>query len=224
MAKRSGKGSEERVDGPEAFRAAFGVSRETAERLTLYAALLGQWSKVQDLVAPGTLTEIWSRHFADSAQLLALIPEEARVLVDLGTGAGFPGLVIAILAAERGGAGLEVHLVESNGRKCAFLRDVARQTGAFVEIHATRIENVASQRIVSAADVVTARALAPLDRLLGLAEPLMGAQALGLFAKGRDFASEIESAGRSWAFELTAHISRTDPDSRILAVRRPVRR
>ena len=204
------------VHGPADFAAAFGVSRETLAKLEAYAVLLERWGRVQDLVAPGTMPELWQRHFADSAQLLALAPE-ARVWVDLGSGAGFPGLVLAILLAGQPGA--LVHLFESNSRKCAFLRDVARQTSAPVEIHNERIESQASHRTVENIDAVTARALAPLNRLLGLAEPFLSAGAVGLFPKGRDAAAEIAVASKRWQFQCVAHPSRTDAEGRIVVIR-----
>jgi 16S rRNA (guanine527-N7)-methyltransferase len=204
------------IDSADAFAAAFAVSRETLDRLRLYAGLLERWSKVHDLVAPGTLGQVWHRHFADSAQLAALVPG-ARVWLDLGTGAGFPGLVIAILGAGR--PGLKVHLVESNAKKCAFLRDVARHTEAPVEIHDTRIESLAIRHNGENVDVVTARALAPLVKLLGLSHPFFSADTTGLFLKGREWEVELAEARRAFAVEAKAHPSLTDPDSRILELR-----
>ncbi len=159
------------------FARHFNVSRETLADLELYAALLARWQKVKNLVAPGTLDDVWQRHFADSAQLLALAPD-ARVWLDLGTGAGFPGLVVAIM--RKSDSQTMVHLVESNARKCAFLRDVARQTGAAVEIHNRRIESLSRARSLAEVEIVTARALTPLPQLLKFVEPFVerGARAL----------------------------------------------
>lgn len=204
------------VDGPETFAAAFAVSRETLDKLVIYADLLRHWSRVQDLVAPGTMAAVWQRHFADSAQLLAIAPE-ARCWLDLGSGAGFPGMVIAIMLADH--AETRVHLVESNSRKCAFLRDVAHRTGAPVDIHDRRIEQAPTQITLSNLQVVTARALAPLSRLLGLAAPFLSSQAVGVFPKGRDWARELEAARAEWSFEAAVSHSRTDPEGRIIAVR-----
>jgi 16S rRNA (guanine527-N7)-methyltransferase len=204
------------IDSPLAFAAAFSVSRETLDRLQLYAELLHRWSKVQDLVAPATLPNLWHRHFADSAQLLALAPD-AKTWLDLGTGAGFPGLVVAIMITDR--PGVRIHLVESNARKCAFLRDVARRTAAPVEIHNGRIESLDLGHNGENVDVVTARALAPLVKLVGLAQPFFSPATTGLVLKGREWSAELAEALKAYAFEATAHPSLTDPDSRIIALK-----
>ncbi len=205
------------IDGPETFARAFPVSRETLDRLTLYAQLLGQWGRVQDLVAPSTLDDIWHRHIADSAQVLPLAPPDTKIWADLGSGAGFPGLVLAILARDR--PGFKMHLIESSNRKCSFLREVARRTGAPVEIHCMRIEQLATQRTVGAVELVTARALAPLASLLGLAKPLLADTTRALFLKGRDAPREIEAARQVWQFQSEMTASRTDPDGRIVDIR-----
>ena len=203
------------------FVCAFSVSHETIERLELYAALLRQWQKAVNLVAPATLDEIWPRHFADCAQLPALAPN-ARKWLDLGTGAGFPGLVIAIIVANHE---CSVHLVESNSRKCAFLHEVARRTGVRVTLHEGRIEDVARGGRVKDIDVVTARALAPLDRLLGLSETFFSETTVGLFLKGREAAREIEEAqerrkfGRQ-NFSFSSVPSRVTGEGSIVEVRR----
>jgi 16S rRNA (guanine527-N7)-methyltransferase len=204
-----------RIAGPEDFATSFDVSRETLDRLETYAGLLQRWSHVKGLVAPGTLDQIWHRHFADSAQLLRLVPG-ARTWLDLGTGAGFPGLVIAILLTGRDG--VRVDLVESNARKCAFLKDVARQTGAPVDIFAARIEELATHSRVSPCDVVTARALAPLGDLLELASPFFRSETVGLFLKGRTAADEVRDAGARWHFEATLHESLTDSEARVIEI------
>jgi 16S rRNA (guanine527-N7)-methyltransferase len=199
------------------FGRAFSVSHETLERLELYAALLRQWQKAVNLVAPATLDEVWHRHFADSAQLAALAPE-ARNWLDLGTGAGFPGLVIAILCANH--QNRSVHLVESNSRKCAFLQEVARRTGVSVAIHEGRIEDVARGGRAGELDVVTARALAPLDRLIPLAEGFFSDRTVGLFLKGRDASREVEEAEKRGGFSFLAHPSRVHSEGSIIEVRR----
>ena len=187
-------------------------------RLNLYESLLRRWQPAVNLVAPATLPQIWGRHFADSAQLAALVPATARCLVDLGSGGGFPGLVLAVILH---GKGLQrVILVESDTRKAAFLREVARQTCVPVEILSIRIEKAATQLKGAEVDVVTARALAPLDRLLALAAPLIGADTVGLFLKGRDAQAEIEAAGRHWSFEVSLVQSVTDANASIVAIRR----
>jgi 16S rRNA (guanine527-N7)-methyltransferase len=201
------------------FASAFGVSHETAEKLETYARLLREWQGIVNLVAPATLSDLWTRHIADSAQLLRYAPPEAKTWVDLGSGGGFPGLVIAILLANQ--KECVVHLVESNGRKCAFLSEVARQTAAPARIHNARIADLVRSRVLPAADVVTARALAPLDALLELAQPLFRYASAGLFLKGREAASEIAEARKSWSFTLNRHPSLTDPDGAILEIRAP---
>lgn len=209
-----------RFDGPEAFAGYFGVSRETVGRLTRYGELLTQWQNAVRLVAPSTLDDLWHRHFADSAQLLGLCPE-GRIWLDLGSGAGFPGMVIAILSQERApeSGGAHVHLVESNRRKCAFLREVARATQTDVEIHSCRIETLHRTGRLAEVDVVTARALSPLPQLIDLAAPWLAGGAIGLFAKGRDAQDEIESAGLLRAADVRLHESLTDAKARIVEIR-----
>lgn len=220
------------ITSPSEFAAAFGVSRETTERLVIFADLLAKWQKTINLVAPGTLDVIWRRHFADSAQLLRLAPVGARNWADLGSGAGFPGLVLALLRAgsavpapEAVSVATEFRavLVESDTRKCAFLAEVVRKTGLggriTVEIVNDRIEKAATRASLSAVDVVTARALAPLDRLLGLSRPYFTAQTVGLFLKGREVEAEIEEARRNWAFDLVVRPSRVDAKGRIVEIR-----
>lgn len=205
------------ISGPEDFARAFDVSRETIDQLSGYVALLGQWQPRINLVANASLADVWHRHIADSAQLLARAPAR-RTWLDLGSGAGFPGLVIAIMLH---GTGSRVTLIESDRRKSAFLSEVARQTGISVEIHTTRIEQIATQGILSPVDVVSARALAPLVRLIPLSLPFFGVEAVGLFPKGRDVESELAEARAGWAFDVETTPSLTDADARIVAIRRP---
>jgi 16S rRNA (guanine527-N7)-methyltransferase len=153
------------------------------------------------------------RHIADSLQLLDITPE-AKSWVDLGSGAGFPGLVLGIAALERDG--MRVDLVESNGRKCAFLRHVVRLTGASVTVHQARVEAVIGR--FADADVVTARALAPLSQLLVWTEPLLTTGATGLFPKGREVEAELTEAAKSWRFEAELVPSRTDSAGRIVRI------
>jgi 16S rRNA (guanine527-N7)-methyltransferase len=195
--------------GPEGFASETGVSRETLERLRTYADLLAKWTARIDLVAPSTLPDLWRRHMLDSAQLSPLIPAEARRLVDLGSGGGFPGLVLAILGAP------DVHLVESDQRKCAFLREVARATATPVTVHAARIEAVPAL----GADVVTARALAPVDRLLGWAVPHLAPDGFCLFLKGARSDDELTAAAGTWTMAADPLPSRSDPSGRILRLR-----
>lgn len=206
------------ISGAEDFAATFNVSRETLDKLLAYVALLEQWQPRINLVAGATLPDVWHRHIADSAQLLALAPKSGKWL-DIGSGAGFPGLVIAIMA--HGSAGLRVTLIESDRRKCAFLAEVARHTGISVEIHTARIEQIATQRMLAAVDVVSARALAPLVRLIPLSMPFFGDATLGLFPKGRDAESEVTQARAAWDFDVEMTPSLTDAAARIVAIRRP---
>ncbi|MGE0630590.1 MAG: 16S rRNA (guanine(527)-N(7))-methyltransferase RsmG [Hyphomicrobiaceae bacterium] len=202
----------------EAFATRFAVSRETVDRLRVYEATLRRWQSAINLVAPATLSSIWHRHFADSAQLAALMPDGARALADLGSGGGFPGLVLAIILSDKGLS--RVVLVESDARKAAFLREVARLTSAPVEILSTRIENRQTQSTIGAVDVVTARALAPLSRLIGLAAPLFGPKTVGLFPKGREAQSEVQAARVEWSFECSLVPSVTEPAANIVVIRR----
>ena len=195
------------------------VSRETLQRLEIYAGLLVKWQAKINLVGPATLPDLWRRHFLDSAQLLPLLPAAAGTLVDLGSGAGFPGLVLAIMTD------WSVHLLDSDQRKCAFLIEVARATNVAevaldcgvldrVTIHAKRIEQVTG----IAADVVTARACAPLDELLALAEPFIGEKGTGLFLKGAQAEEELTQAQRHWTMRLDRRESISDPAGKILIV------
>jgi 16S rRNA (guanine527-N7)-methyltransferase len=190
------------------------AAADTVQRLDKFVALLLKWQKKTNLVANSTLREIWTRHVADSLQLLALAPS-ANVWVDLGSGAGFPGLVIACAMAERAGA--RVHLVESNAKKAAFLREAARVTGAPAVVHAARAEDFV-RRFDERADVVTARALKPLSELLDLAAPLLRRGAVGLFPKGEDAAAELSAAEKRWRLQATLVASKTSAAGRIVVI------
>jgi 16S rRNA (guanine527-N7)-methyltransferase len=181
-----------------------------------YESLLRQWQKAVNLVAPSTLDAVWERHCADSAQLLRYAPPDAQSWLDLGSGAGFPGLVLALLLAQRPGA--RVTLVESDSRKAAFLREVGRQTRAPVDICCARIETLSTQTKLRKVDVITARALAPLDRLLELSTPFFGASTVALFLKGREADREIAEAKLTWRFEHKKEPSLTDPQGRVLVI------
>ncbi|WP_114395463.1 16S rRNA (guanine(527)-N(7))-methyltransferase RsmG [Oleisolibacter albus] len=191
---------------PTDFQSLFRVSRETLDRLAAYEALLRKWNPAINLVAKSTLADAWERHLADSAQLFALLPPDVQVLTDIGSGAGFPGLVLAILGVP------QVHLVESDQRKAAFLREVARVTGAPATIHAVRIEEVA----LPPADVVSARALADLSLLLPMAARLLKPGGVCLFPKGRSAQDELTGVRDSWNMRVEAFPSRTDPAGSIL--------
>src|SRR5258706_2793802 len=174
--------------GPGGFAELVPVSRETLARLEDYADLLTRWSARINLVGRDTLADLWRRHILDSAQLHRFIPSSARSLIDLGTGAGLPGLVLAILGVP------SVELVEADSRKAAFLREAARVTGAEVTIRPCRIQAVPRHPV----HVVTARACAPLDRLLDLATPFLAPDTLCLFPKGERFNEELTLARERW--------------------------
>lgn len=196
------------------------VSRETAGRLAVYVHLLRKWNPAKNLVAASTLGDIWTRHVADSLQLLRHAPD-ARRWVDLGSGGGLPALVLAAALAEVEGARL--HCVESKLGKAAFLREAARQMGVPVSVHADRIEAVlAAWPAGEVVDVVTARALAPLPKLLALASPLLKTGALGLFPKGQDVGSELTEAAKYWNLDCITVPSATDSSAHIVTIRSAV--
>lgn len=188
------------------------VSHETVARLDGFVDLLRQWQLRTNLIAPSTLDEVWTRHILDSAQLLQILPE-ARLWVDLGSGGGFPGLVIACALRDGGG---HVHLVESNGKKASFLRHVAVNLQLPCTVHAERIETILPRLPIP--DVVTARALADLSTLLSLASSLLKRGAIGLFPKGRDHALELTKAAERWHFSSRLHESLTDRHARVVEI------
>jgi 16S rRNA (guanine527-N7)-methyltransferase len=182
------------------------VSRETADRLDRFVALLLQWQRTTNLIAPASIPKLWTRHIADSLQLLQLAPE-ARIWIDFGAGAGFPGLPVACALAQQ--AGCMVHLVESNAKKAAFLREAQRVCGVPATVHLERMEDFA-RRFQGRADAVCARAVAPLNTLLGLSFRLLGKTgAVGLFPKGQNAELEVNDASRSWDMRATLVPSRT---------------
>ena len=188
------------------------VSHETLVRLDAFVDLLRQWQLRTNLIAPSTLDEVWSRHILDSAQLLQIVPD-ARLWVDLGSGGGFPGLVIACAMQDVQG---HIHLVESNSKKASFLRHVAVSLQLPCTVHAERIETILPRLPVP--DVVTARALADLDTLLSLASSLLKRGAIGLFPKGRDHALELTKAAEHWHFSSRLHESVTDRHARVVEI------
>lgn len=202
---------------PEDIAERFGVSRESLGRLKAYVALLTQWQARINLIGPASPAEIWTRHVADSLQLLTLIGSKPGRLVDLGSGAGFPALVLAI--ALDGDAGNEVHLIESNGKKVAFLRQAARITDSSVRIHQGRIEQMGAESFGGVADVITARALAGLDELVALALPFAGPQTRALFHKGQDVDRELTETTKSWRIQGTKHPSQIDSSGCIVEIR-----
>ena len=181
------------------------VSRETEARLDRFVELLLQWQAKTNLVAPSTLPHLWTRHIADSLQLLTLAPS-AKVWVDLGSGGGFPGVVLACALADTSGA--VVHLVERNARKAAFLREALRVAGARGVVHGKRIEDIVDSP-AGPIDCVTARALAPLHELVGFAEPLVRRGAKAFFLKGQDVGAELTEATKYWNIEPILHSSLT---------------
>jgi 16S rRNA (guanine527-N7)-methyltransferase len=192
------------------------VSRETLVRLDRFAGFLVDWQKRVNLIAASTIPTLWTRHIADSLQLVALAPA-AKVWADLGSGGGFPGLVLACALADTPGA--QVHLVESNGKKATFLREAARATGAPAMIHQVRIVDFADN-LPGPIEVVTARALAPLVKLLAAAYPLLKSGAQGLFPKGQDVESELTEAAKCWSITASLVPSLTDPKARIVRITR----
>lgn len=196
----------------------FSVSRETIDRLKTYESVLAKWQRAVNLIAPKTLPQVWHRHFADSLQIAPLVPASARTLVDLGSGGGFPGLVLAAHFADAGGPA--VTLVESDQRKAAFLREAARAMEISVDILSTRIENDANLAVLSGVDVVTARALARLSRLFALVQPFVSSDTLCIFMKGRDAAQEIAEARHDWSFDCTEHPSKTDEQAKVAVISR----
>jgi 16S rRNA (guanine527-N7)-methyltransferase len=191
------------------------VSRETTARLDRFVALLLKWQHTTNLIAASTVPIVWTRHIADSLQLLDLAPQ-AKVWVDVGTGGGFPGLVIA--CALCGQEGRVVHLVEGSTKKAAFLREAVAETQSPALVHAVRMENFV-ETFSDKADIVTARAVSPLSSLLGQCWPLLKQGTLGVFPKGQDVEAELTEAAKCWRMEADLVPSRTDPRARIVMVR-----
>ena len=196
------------------------VSRETLARLDRFVELLLRWTNTTNLVSPRTVPRLWTRHVADSLQLVDLSPT-ARTWIDLGSGAGFPGLVIACALADQPGA--KIHLIESNAKKAAFLREATRITGAPAIVHAERIERFA-ESFREHADVITARALAPLNLLFDQSLGLWTSGTLGLFPKGQDVEAELTEAAKYWTIKVNLVPSRTDSKGRIVVVHAVERR
>jgi 16S rRNA (guanine527-N7)-methyltransferase len=200
------------VTDAASFAAASGATADQLADLERYRGLLAEWNERMNLVGASTLEAFWSRHAWDSAQLLDLAPE-ARVWADLGAGAGLPGVVLAILG--KGRPGFHVHLIESMAKRCRFLDAVVAELGLSATVHNARAESLSL-----AVDIVTARACAPLHRLLGYAKPFLRQGATGLFLKGQDVASELAEATRFWDYEADVLASRSDARGRIVRVRR----
>jgi 16S rRNA (guanine527-N7)-methyltransferase len=199
--------------GAEGFAELVPVSRETLARLEAYAELLTRWSERINLVGRDTLPDLWRRHILDSAQLHPFIPSSAQNLIDLGSGAGLPGLVLAILGVPG------VELVEADSRKVAFLREASRVAGAEVTIRPCRVQAVPPRT----ADVVTARACAPLDRLLDLAGPFLAPDTLCLFPKGERFNEELTLARKRWTMNVSVEQSLSDRRGVVLRLQQVAR-
>jgi 16S rRNA (guanine527-N7)-methyltransferase len=192
--------------GPTGFARVSGVSRETLEKLTAYVALLSQWNRRINLVSANTIGDVWRRHILDCAQLAKHLPRQARIAVDLGAGAGLPGLILAAMGVP------EMHLVESDLRKSAFLREAARIMGVAVTLHPERIEKVAA----FPADAVVARACAPLSQLIDYAEKFTSAKTVCLFLKGENAGEELAAAKATWSFTSETIPSLSDPSGAVL--------
>ena len=205
------------MDPGAAFRR--DVSRETRARLERYEAILLHWQRRMNLISETSVGAVWTRHFLDSAQLAPLLPADADAhIVDAGSGAGFPGMVLGILERRR------ISLVEANAKRCAFLREVARATDAGVAVVRGRLEAPALRARLAPVDTVVARACAPLDALLGLVFHMLQPHTYCIFPKGRTYPMELEAAQRGWTFEVDILPSRTDPEARILRLRHVARR
>jgi 16S rRNA (guanine527-N7)-methyltransferase len=203
--------------GAKAFAASTGADARVMADLHAYLDLIATWNERINLVGPSALASFWLRHAFDSAQLLPLAPQ-AKVWADLGAGAGLPGIVLATFLKGRDGA--QVHLIESMAKRCAFLRETASRLELPVTVHNRRAEEVALDGV----EVVTARACAPLGRLLGFASPLLvdrpAKQAIGLFLKGENVERELTEARQTWDFEVERLPSQSDPSGRILRIER----
>lgn len=201
----------------EAILTRFNVSRESRQKIETYVKLLLTWQQRINLIGPATVATVWERHICDSLQLLPLLPSGTQVIAELGSGAGIPGLVLAMTA------GLEAHLYESNGKKAAFLREAARQTGTRVHVHNVRLETLAQAKDLPTVQCVVARALAPLPLLLDYAEPFLARGAVGLFHKGQDVDAELTEATKYWRIEASKHASQCDSRGVILEIREATR-
>jgi 16S rRNA (guanine527-N7)-methyltransferase len=201
----------ENAFGPAEFAAATNVSRETLARLKAYAGLLEDWNSRHNLVSARSLEDLWRRHFLDSAQLAPLIPSSAGTLADLGSGAGFPGLVLAEMLRNR----VAVTLFEATAKKCAFLQAAAQRMELPIAIKNERMEDASPK----AFDAVTARACAPLPKLLSYAQYFMGPNSVCLFLKGQNVGAELTEAHKSWSMKVRQIPSLTDPSGAILELR-----
>ena len=197
------------MDGPEVFLEHVDVSRETFEKLEIYANLLLRWQFKINLISTNSLKQAWHRHFLDSAQIFSILPKKATSAIDVGTGAGFPGLVLSIMGLEN------VQLVEQNKKKCAFLYEVIRETEATASVHPCKIEKLP----IKDYDVVLARAFRALDGLLKVVSPFFGKDTLGIFPKGLKVNQELTAASKNWKMKTAIKQSITSPDGKIVLVK-----
>ncbi len=202
------------TDAQKRFFSCLSVSHETINALHAYEELLSDWNQKFNLVAESTLPQLWTRHFLDSAQLIDFIPTEAQSLADMGAGAGFPGLVLAILAQERK-QDLHIHAIESTNKKADFLQAVVDALKLKVTVHRARVEAIKDLKV----DILTARALKPLPQLLSYAQNLLHKDSLCLFLKGQTLEQELTEARKRWTFSATAYPSRSDDTGRVLVLR-----
>lgn len=204
----------------EEFQKVFDVPDGQMVKFSRYADLLRDWQRAKNLVSDNTIKTLWQRHISDSYQLLSLAEDNSHWL-DIGSGAGLPGIVVAIAEFDASAVKLQtgsVSLIEANGRKCAFLKAVSRETQIDANIINSRIEEVSLEKLPQTPDYITARALAPLPKLCGLIFRFMGSETVALVHKGQDFASEIEEATKYWGFDVIQHPSRIEDGSVILAI------
>ena len=197
------------MDGPEVLSEHVDVSRETIEKLEIYANLLLRWQFKINLISTNSLEQAWHRHFLDSAQIFSILPKKATSAIDVGTGAGFPGLVLSIMGLEN------VQLVEQNKKKCAFLYEVIRETEATASVHPCKIEKLP----IKDYDVVLARAFMALDGLLKVVSPFFGKDTLGIFPKGLKVNQELTAASKNWKMKTAIKQSITSPDGKIVLVK-----
>jgi 16S rRNA (guanine527-N7)-methyltransferase len=205
--------AEPQIFGADEFAALSHVSRETLARLKIYAEMLQDWNSRQNLVSRASLADLWRRHFWDSAQLAPYIAASANSLVDLGSGAGFPGLVLAEILRDR--SGFRVALYEATAKKCRFLEAVAQRLSLAAEVRQGRIEDAAPEIF----DVIVARACAPLAKLLPYAQRFWGKKSVALLLKGQNVEVELTESNKSWRMEAVRHQSRSDPSGVILEIR-----
>ena len=194
-----------------------GVSRESLTRLEALVAVTSAWQERMNLVAPSTLPEIWNRHILDSVQILRLLPRNTKHIADLGSGGGYPGLVLAAIHPA------VIHMFEANAKKVAFLQEALRQMGVAAHVHRERLAQNIVPNIMPDVQAVTARAFAPLTELLGYAAPFMARGAMGLFHKGQDVDTELTVAAKDWHITALKHSSLTDSRSVILEVKEVAR-